>query len=772
MAAALGTYFAWSRWRPRPSDSPPPAPTFVAPARYVGASACQKCHEPEYSAWLGSNHQLAMQEANASTVLGNFDGATFEHFGVTSTFTKKDGKFFVRTDGPDGALTDYEVKFTFGVRPLQQYLVEFPGGRLQALGIAWDSRPASEGGQRWFHLYPNEPVDHTDVLHWTGRYQNWNLMCAECHSTNLRKGYDAATNTYHTTFDEISVSCEACHGPASRHVELAKRGPSAYGASSNNGLLVNLRTRWADAWRIPSPDAKFAVRDQPPQPESLNHCAACHARRATLVEGATPGAPLEDTHRLALLADPLYFADGQQRDEVYEWGSFLQSRMYQQGVTCADCHDPHSLKTRFEGNALCARCHNAELFDTPKHHHHQTGSEGARCVTCHMPTQNYMVVHARLDHSIRVPRPDVAAITGAPDACTMCHKDRNATWAAEAMDGWYGATWRTRPQWGPAMHAGATQGVRGVPGLLAIVTNAAAPGIVRATALRLLEPSMSPQLLPQLAPLLNDANPLLRIAAIAALEPFDAAIRVRLVGPLMSDPVRGVRIEAAERLADIPADQLPADLRTARDRALGDYRAALALNADWPMENVNAGVLAMREGRVQDAIASYERAVALDPRFVAGYVNLADLHRQLGRESDAEATLRRGLATVADAADLHHSLGLTLIRRHDNERALAELAEAARLAPSNGRYVYVYAIALHSAGRAAEAIEALTRADQAHPYDLDILSALVSMYRERNAPGDVAAALACARKLAEALPSDAQVHGLVEELEREAGHNP
>lgn len=128
-----------------------------------------------------------MQEANEETVVGDFDNTAFTYHEVTSSFYTKDGKFFVNTDNAAGEMQEFEIKYTFGVTPLQEYLIEFPGGRLQVLNVAWDTRSKEQGGQRWFHLYPNEKIDYADPLHWTGVYQNWNNMCAECHSTDLKK---------------------------------------------------------------------------------------------------------------------------------------------------------------------------------------------------------------------------------------------------------------------------------------------------------------------------------------------------------------------------------------------------------------------------------------------------------------------------------------------------------------------------------------------------------------------------------------------------------
>ncbi len=700
-----------------------------------------------------------MQEAVEGKVLGNFDNAKFRYFGVESTFFRRDGKFMVRTDGPDGKLADFQIKYTFGVTPLQQYLIEFPGGRYQVLGIGWDTRPAEKGGQLWFHLYPDGKIDHKDQLHWTGLYQNWNLQCAACHSSNLNKGYDAASNSYKTTYSEINVSCEACHGPGSRHVEWAQQARAPYGADKG---LIALKSRWSEAWKFAGPDARIAQRDQPAADALMNVCASCHARRSTITESAATGAPLADTHRLALLTAPNYHADGQQRDEVFTWGSFLQSRMYQRGVTCMDCHEPHALKLRAEGNALCSRCHNAAVFDTEKHSFHKSGSKGAQCVECHMPAQHYMVVDPRRDHSLRIPRPDLSTKLGSPNACTQCHADRKPEWAAAAMDGWYGKAWRDRSQYGATLHAAATQGAKALPSLLALADDPATPLIVKATAATLAQSGIRPNHLPAVRKLAGNFDPDMRIAALGMAERFDPAVRVQIAAPLLVDPVRGVRVEAARVLADVPDEQLSSDQRHQRGQATNDYVASLQQDADWPAANVNLGNLRSRQGRSDEAIALYERALALDPLFAGAYVNLADTYRQSNRENDAEKVLRRGLLRVPRSAELHHALGLLLVRKGSSQPALTELAAAVKLAPESARYAFVYAIGLHSAGKRDEALKVLNVADARQPFDPDILGALVSINRES---GNARAALPYAHKLAEALPGDASVIKLVAELE-------
>lgn len=384
-----------------------------------------------------------MQPANESTVLGNFDNVTFRYAGLETRFFRRDGRFLVSTEGPDGKPHEYEIAYTFGYDPLQQYLIAFPGGRYQALSVCWDTRPRAAGGQRWFHLYPQERIRAGDVLHWTSLSQNWNFQCAECHSTNLRKNFVAAENRYATTWSEINVSCEACHGPGSRHVAWATNpvgsvGGGAAGSAADKGLVFTLGAKNGAAWTV-NPATGIGERSKPrTSTMEVDTCARCHARRSTLTDRYEFGRALADTHRPALLEDPLYFADGQIRDEVYEYGSFVQSRMFATGVTCSDCHDPHGVTIAAPVDQVCARCHLPAKFAAPAHHHHREGSTGSSCVACHMPERTYMVIDGRHDHSFRVPRPDLSVALDTPDSCTTCHAGKPARWAADATRAWFG----------------------------------------------------------------------------------------------------------------------------------------------------------------------------------------------------------------------------------------------------------------------------------------------------------------------------------------------
>ena len=694
---------------------------------YVGSQSCRPCHPESFAAWEGSDHDLAMQPAGEGSVLGDFDDASFERRGLTSRFFRRDGRYMVSTEGADGALHDFEVAFTFGVRPLQQYLVGFPDGRYQALKLAWDARPREAGGQRWYSLDPDEDVPPGDELHWTAPAYTWNFACAECHSTDLRKGYDAAADTYATTWAEIDVSCEACHGPGARHVGAATavRDGSARALPADLGLEVPLGG--AGTWRFAAGTTTALLEAPAPGVAEVELCGRCHARRSQFSEEVVPGRPLSDTHRVQLLTAGMYFPDGQILDEVYVYGSFRQSRMSAAGVTCSDCHDPHTLKPRAAGNAVCASCHAPAAFDTPEHHHHEPGSAGASCVECHMPARTYMGVDPRRDHSLRIPRPDLAAALGVPDACTRCHADKGERWAADAVVDWYGPVRKPGFQdYAPALDA-ARRGAAGAgEGLCALVLDATAPAIARATALEELANWLSPGALPAVEAGLAAKDPLMRRAAVEGLQHLDLAARWPLVSPLLDDPVRGVRLAAADALSDVrPADVEEAGRRAALERAFAESEAAEAFNADRAEHWVNLAGFHFAQGRVAEAERDYAEARRRNPRFPPAWVNQADMYRVLGREPDAERVLREGIAVLPRAASLRHALGLALVRAQRMDEALPCLEQAHRLAPEDARYGYVFGVALDSTGRREQAIAAWEDTLAHNPNDRDLLDALV-----------------------------------------------
>jgi Flp pilus assembly protein TadD len=701
-----------------------PAPDAEAPgdSQFIGSAACANCHETHYKDWRGSHHELAMQVADQSTVLGDFDDATFDYYGKSTRFTTRDDRYFVRTENSNGEDEDFLVAYTFGVTPLQQYLVEFPGGRMQALPYAWDARAKEKGGQRWYHLYPDEYIEPGDELHWTGRLQNWNYMCAECHSTNLVMGYDAATRTYDTTYSELSVGCEACHGPGLEHRSQAIAGKF----DDLFGLVLNLDDGDGAAW-IMNPDTGIAERGKPvaepsQQPES---CGRCHSRRGVIATEYEYGKPLADTHRLALLDEHLYFADGQILDEVYVYGSFVQSRMHRAGVVCSDCHNPHSaeLKTGGAPSDVCAQCHLPAKFATTEHSGHQI--DDVACVDCHMVPRTYMGVDERPDHGFRIPRPDLSVEIGTPNACNGCHSEQNAEWAAAAIAKWAGPALTLRPHIGTAIAAGRAGPANDA--LLSASMNPDFPAIGRATALTLLAPPFADAEMSAIASAINDPDPLIRTAALRALQFAPAETRLAMGAEILDDPVLSVRLTAATVFADV-RDLLPANEARAFGRAAEEYRATNTMLTNTPEALASLASFELSMGDVNQAVDYFRDALQLEPR----------------------------------NAFLRHSMGLVLVRSGQRDEALQQLRQAYELEPSNSRYVYVYGVALNSLGLHEDALRLLQDARRQFPDNFDIGWAIATMLRDA---GDLDNARAVASELAEQFPGNPNIASLRESLQ-------
>ncbi|MEW8553989.1 MAG: tetratricopeptide repeat protein [Candidatus Thiodiazotropha sp.] len=731
--------------------------------RYVGASVCIECHQSEGRAWKGSHHDLAMAEATVETVLGNFDDAEYTAHGVTSRFYRKDGLFFVRTDGPDGELHDYPIRYTFGRYPLQQYLIEFPRGHVQSLGLAWDSRSLEDGGQRWFHLYPNEPMDATHPLHWTARDQTWNYQCAECHSTGLRKNYDLTTDSYQTNFTEINVACEACHGPGSAHVDRARKDVpgSAKSGDDNMGLVVNLADSDGGTWVIDA-ETRKPRRTKPRNNANLvEMCARCHSRRGQIWADYEYGKPLGNTHRLALLDEQLYFFDGQIKDEVYVYGSFIQSRMFQQGVICTDCHEPHNLQLRNEGNTLCSTCHLPGRYDTREHHHHEPNTAGADCTSCHMPQRTYMEVDERADHSLRVPRPDLSVTLGTPNACNGCHLDKKAEWAAEIVASWFPESPYRGPHFGETLHAASIGAPDAAKDLMALAANHSQPAIVRASALeRFPEDSVAQQMF-TIQRLLADSEPLVRRAAVRLLAATDLRTQIDKGWSLLNDPDRSVRLETTQMMAHLLGRPLPEEYRQGLRQAIKQYLLSQQVNFDRPEAHLNQGNIARAIGDRREAEKAYRTALELDPSFVPGYVNLSEIFREQDKDNQGETILRAGIEVAPENEHLLHALGLLLVRNKQLEASLPYLRQAAENAEDHPHYSYVYALALQNSGDTPKALDVLGKVNSQNPGNREILIALTSLNRE---DGSLEQAKYYAGELVKRFPRDTQVLKIYQDL--------
>ncbi|MEN8200758.1 MAG: tetratricopeptide repeat protein, partial [Thermodesulfobacteriota bacterium] len=651
-------------------------------------------------------------------VLGDFSDASFEKDGVRSRFYKKGEKFFVHTSGQKGEMADYEITHTFGVYPLQQYLIPFPGGRLQCLPIAWDLRD-----KKWFHLYPDLELDPEEWIYWTNQAQNWNSMCADCHSTELRKNYDPASDSYDTKWAEISVGCESCHGPGSQHVawgELPEMGRS----KEDNGLLVR--------------SSEITNRQQ------VELCAPCHARRSMLGDYRHLQQDLLDTGIPRLFEDRLYHADGQILDEVYVYASFVQSKMYANDVRCSDCHNVHTIKLHEEGNKLCLQCHQASIYDSKSHHFHkQEGEEGepvrdkegnilfavgtgVECVGCHMPGRNYMVNDYRPDHSIRIPRPDLSVKLGTPNGCNRCHIDKTSEWSADYTRKWYGS--KEKYHYGNVFSAAREHDPQVWQELMRINSDILAPLLVRATALSLLGTYQEDEVSALFRANLVSEESLLRRTALLYLPALAPEKRQELVGPLLDDSIKGVRIEAARALTRIPPEHLDARWQESFAKAMREFEETALYSADFAASRLNLGSLAMYRGEEDKAEEHFQKAVAIDRDFHSARSNLAVLYSRQGKNNLAEDELRKALAVNPELADVHYSLGLLLSEKKRYHEAVDHLKKAAAVMVDNGRVHYNLGQLLVFLRRDKEAEAALQQAISIEPGNLSYLQAIAQFY--------------------------------------------
>jgi predicted CXXCH cytochrome family protein len=610
---------------------------------YIGTDACAQCHDSETQDWVGSHHALAWTAPDPANALGDFSGVDFYHRGVLSRFSTEDNTLFIDTDGPDGTITKYPVAGIVGIAPLQQYLIETEPGKLQSFDVVWDDE-----AKTWYHLYPDQDLTFADGLHWTGPYKNWNARCAECHATGFEKNFDPLQKTYSSTQSEIGVGCEACHGPGAAHRDWALA----------NGQFDP--ARWAGV-----NDLGFTMDFNAGAEPEIQQCAGCHSRREAYADGnPLPGTPFHDAYRLSTLRPGLYHADGQILDEVYVYGSFLQSKMYAKGVACTDCHNPHTAGLVAKGNAVCAQCHSPAgnsrfpsltpaVYDDPSHHFHAEGSDGAQCISCHMIERTYMGVDGRRDHSFRIPRPDLSVQTRAPNACNDCHSDQTASWAAEVVAGWYPDSPHRGDHFSQTLSRVRSDPRGQVENLLNLVEYPALAGIVRATILDELAQITTPEIAQRTAFALADPDPLVRAAAIPVQRGAPETERPNTLMDMLEDPVRSVRITAAREFLNMNIVRMPKRVTENLSTAMGEWQATLQTKADFPETQLVLAGIGLTTRRMDVALSAFGEAVELDPQLVQAWSMMVRIHAALGNKEAALETVNAAILANPQDIDLN-----------------------------------------------------------------------------------------------------------------------
>jgi tetratricopeptide (TPR) repeat protein len=725
-------------------------------AQYGGSESCRNCHEEAYKLWAGSNHGLAERAPTEQLDQAAFEPARLFKHGSQQTSVRLEGRsFLVNCVGLSRTNETHSVVRVIGHDPLRQFLVAFAGGRLQTLQASY-----APHANEWFDVYGQENRQPGEWGHWTGRGMNWNSMCAACHNTRVRKNYDQATDAYQTTMAELTVACESCHGPLKAHNEWQQK----YGKTGKKDPTVPRFTRQ----------------------QVLDNCGFCHARRSDLTGDFKPGDSFFDHQSLAIVdQSDRYYADGQVRDEDYEFAAFLGSRMHTNGVYCLDCHNPHSMKTVLPGNWLCLRCHsgsfkNAPVIDPVSHSHHKVfgyssdgklvnsdlmgykpkeiKETGGECVNCHMPQTVYMQRHWRHDHGFTIPDPLLTKQHGIPNACNRCHSDKSVDWSLEACLKWYGPKMERPTRLRAQIIARAREGdATGRELLLELLKSNESPYWKGVAAGLLGQWVAEPKIKDPLLNSLRDSHPLVREQAIRALEPMAGPTGAG-VGPalrrLLDDPVLSVRVAAAWALRS----DLPANCQAARE--LEHY---LVINSDQPAGQLQLGVYDMGKGHAQQAIAHYWKAATWDTNSAPIRHDLAVALSSVGQTREAIQQLEEACRLDPKEAEYEFKLGLAWNELGSREKAMDALERAVALEPRHARAWFNLGLERNSSRQAQAALEALLRAEALAPGDPQIPYARATILA---AEGRTHEAKRAAQRSLDINPSYGDALRLMDELSR------
>lgn len=713
--------------RAESAGAPPTSmPAGVEPYKaYAGSYSCAECHQEAYDDWRTSHHALAQRPVSPTTDQDAFDPPRLiPHGSEVSLAQRVNDRYSITTVGPDGRPQAYEPVEVIGHDPLRQYLIPWPGGRVQVTELAFD--PAK---LEWFNVYGEENRKPKEWGHWTGRGMNWNSMCATCHTTGFHKNYDAKTDAYRTTYLELGIGCEQCHGPMRDHGE------------------------WQTAHRDQEGDPTLRPFDRE---RYINTCAACHSRRAELTGRFMPGDDFHEHFDLVLPdTSEVFYPDGQIHDEDFEYAAFSLSAMHAWGVRCTDCHDWHTVKVTRKDNRLCLRCHQQGIagripIDEAEHSHHPPDAAGFACFDCHMPQTAYMQRHWRHDHGMTIPDPLLTKEHGIPNACTRCHADEEVDWSLYFVEEWYGKRMdRPTRDRARALARLKAHDLSAVPEALALLHKESNP-TWRAVYARMLAPSVPAvrdpatrsALIDALADMLNAPSPVPQAAAIEALDPFAPLLTDRL-RPKLDSPSRLVRVKTAWLfrqqldLNSLAGRDLMAYLNFNQDQPLGAFqRANLLADRGQPdqalpwyekairwdpgpaMFNHAYAISLHNTGRSQDAVEQLKKATAAEPDQAAHPYSLALLYGELGHIDQARDALRQAVERDPAQSRYWYNLALAENQLADPQAAIRHLHKAEELDPGVADYPYARATILHQLGQIEEARDALQRTleiDPNHP---------------------------------------------------------
>ncbi len=608
------------------------------------------------------------------------------------------GEGWVLERGPDGE-KQYRIAHVMGGKNVYYFLTPMERGRLQTLPVAFDVRT-----KEWFDTaasgvrhFPGTAAD--TPVHWTDPMYTFNTSCHGCHVSQLSTNYDLKTDTYRTTWAEPGINCESCHGPAQEHVRVCQAAPEGQ-----------------------APQDLKIVRTKPFSPEQINSmCGSCHAKMSPVSASFQPGDRFFDHFDLTTLEHPDFYPDGRDLGENYTMTTWRMSPCVKSGkLDCMHCHTSsgrHRFREVANPNAACLPCHQERVENAAAHTHHEVNSAGNRCIACHMPMTDFARM-ARTDHSMRPPTPAATLKFKSPNACNLCHDDKDATWADQQV-----GQWHRRDYQSPILgQAGLVDFLRRGDGsrldaTLAYIGSKERDEIFTASLIRLLHRCESQAKWPVLIEALQeDPSPLVRAAAAQAVEGYITPESLKALARATTDGYLLVRVRAASALAAIPTERLPAEHREAVVRAMTELLEALGARPDDYASHYNLGNLHMQRMDYEKALTAYLNAIHLRPDFVPPHVNLAFVHNVRGENDEAAASLRRAIALDPNDPIVHLNLAMLLGEMNRPEEAEQAFRRTLELDPNSAPAAYNLGVMLAS-DRPFESLRWCRKAYQLQPQE-------------------------------------------------------
>ena len=641
---------------------------------YLGSAACARCHQQVYDQWEASLHVRMTKPVAEATIVGDFsDGTRFADHDRSFEFGRANGKPFMRVSFGGAPPETFRVDYTLGHKRYQGYLSTLPDGRMYVLPAFWHVE-----SQRWIDWKEITPIP--DGAH--DLRQIWNSNCFNCHATNLVQGFDVPTRTYKTTWTEMGLGCEACHGPGRVHVDLI------------------------DAWRK-DPALKpggslgiFSSRHGTPR-QTYDTCAYCHGNKRNLYVGFRAGDRYEDYALPFLISEPIpatdlqgeFWPDGRPNRFNRPQALTLSGCFKAGDVTCTSCHvahgssNPFSLKVDItkgaSGDTLCTQCHTSfKAAAVTRHTFHNAASEGSRCISCHMSDVNWRLLIRRRDHTFQAPVPEITAAFGVPNACTTCHDNRSPEWAARQMDQWWGDGGRRKAAASIAdtMYRAGSGDATVLPALARLAIDRSNGLLIRASAVEFIEQlasgtagaasadaqsqtsfgygvktapikvapkrvQLTPSQINALIGAASDPEPTVRAQAINAM--LATGDHQRVVTPIIArlvDPARVVRARAAEALLAMGIATLPGAAGAALARAQDDFAQALRDFPESALNHTSLGWLESERQRPLQAHVALDAAIHLDPKAARPVVIKGVLAARDGKFDEALALWRKAKA--------------------------------------------------------------------------------------------------------------------------------